>query len=51
MIMLLPGFPYAEQLKPLANEFGLRLVVLFGSNARGTANQDSDVDLGVLSEA
>lgn len=51
MNMLHPGFPSAEQLKPLANEFGLRLVVLFGSTARGTANQDSDVDLGVLSEA
>ena len=49
--MLLPGFPSAEQLKPLADEFGLRLVVLFGSTVRGTANQDSDIDLGVLFEA
>lgn len=29
---------------------GLRLAVLFGSRARGTARPDSDVDLGVLGE-
>ena len=29
---------------------GLRVAVLFGSRARGTARPDSDVDLGVLGE-
>jgi len=44
------GFPSAEQLELLAKTFGLRLIVLFGSTARGVMNQDSDVDLGILSE-
>lgn len=43
-------FPSAEQLKPLAKNFGLRLIVLFGSTARGVMNRESDIDLGVLSE-
>ena len=43
-------FPSAEQLKPLTRKFGLRLIVLFGSTARGVTNRDSDIDLGVLSE-
>lgn len=42
--------PSAEQLKPLAMNFGLRLIVLFGSTARGVMNRESDIDLGVLSE-
>ena len=43
-------FPSVEQLKPLAKNFGLRLIVLFGSTARGVMNRESDIDLGVLSE-
>jgi len=43
-------FPSAEQLEPLARKFGLRLIVLFGSTARGVMNRESDIDLGVLSE-
>jgi predicted nucleotidyltransferase len=37
-----------EQLRPLVDVFDLRLVVLFGSSARGRARQDSDLDIGVL---
>ncbi|MDI6768985.1 MAG: nucleotidyltransferase domain-containing protein [Anaerolineales bacterium] len=43
-------FPSVEQLKPLAKNFGLRFIVLFGSTARGVMNRESDIDLGVLSE-
>jgi len=50
MIEYHAGFPSAEQLKPLAKTFGLRLIVLFGSTARGVTNRESDVDLGVLSQ-
>lgn len=44
----LPALPSTAQLQSLAEEFGLRLVVLFGSSARGRTDQDSDVDIGVL---
>ena len=50
MIKDLRGFPYAEQLQSLAHDFGLRLIVLFGSTARGASGQESDIDLGVLAE-
>jgi len=50
MLENLADFPSAEQLKPLARKFGLRLIVLFGSTARGVMNRESDIDLGVLSE-
>ena len=40
--------PTTEQLRSLAETYDLRLVVLFGSWARGRAGQDSDVDVGVL---
>jgi len=43
-----PALPNATQLQPTAEEFDLRLIVLFGSFARGRAYQDSDVDIGVL---
>ncbi|MBU2610593.1 MAG: nucleotidyltransferase domain-containing protein, partial [Chloroflexi bacterium] len=36
-------FPSVEQLKPLAKNFGLRLIVLFGSTARGVMNRESDI--------
>ena len=45
-----PGFPSAEKLQPLAHDFGLRLIVLFGSSARGASGKESDIDLGVLTE-
>ncbi len=44
------GFPSSEQLKSLSEEFGLRLIVLFGSAARGEMKRDSDIDLGILAE-
>ncbi len=42
--------PTSEQLKPIAQKYGLRLVVLFGSVARGKTHAESDVDVGVLSK-
>ena len=39
--------PGNEELQQLARSFGLRLVVLFGSRARGTAHEKSDYDLAV----
>lgn len=35
----------------LLRALGVRLVVLFGSRARGTQRRDSDVDVGVLMDA
>lgn len=35
---------------PIARRYGLRAVYLFGSYARGTATEDSDVDLLVDTE-
>jgi len=46
----LAGFPSEAQLKPLAEEFSLRLIVLFGSTARGAMTRESDIDLGILAE-
>jgi len=37
-----------DRLQQTAEEYALRLVVLFGSAARGQSRPDSDVDLGVL---
>lgn len=34
-----------EKITPVAKEYGLRQVYLFGSYARGDADEDSDVDL------
>ena len=42
------SFPTSEMLAPIARQFGLRLIVLFGSVARRVANSESDVDLGIL---
>jgi len=39
-----------ERLRAVADEYGLDLVVLFGSHAKGRARVDSDVDIGVWSE-
>lgn len=35
---------------PIAQKYGLRAVYLFGSYARGTATEDSDVDLLIDTE-
>lgn len=35
----------AERVRPIAEKYGLRSVYLFGSYARGDADEDSDVDL------
>ena len=40
--------PTTEQLKPIAERYGLTLIVLFGSWVRGTTHQESDVDVAVL---
>jgi predicted nucleotidyltransferase len=37
-----------DRLQQTAEEYALRLVVLFGSAARGHLRPDSDVDIGVL---
>ncbi len=34
-----------EAIRPIALEYGLKRVYLFGSYAKGTANEESDVDL------
>ena len=34
-----------KRVKPVAEKYGLPLVYLFGSYARGEANADSDIDL------
>lgn len=36
------------QLQALCEEYQLELVVLFGSQAKGTAREESDFDVGVL---
>lgn len=38
----------ARSISPIAKRYGLELVVLFGSQARGNAQMSSDVDLGIL---
>lgn len=35
----------AERVRPVAEKYGLKSVYLFGSYARGDADDDSDVDL------
>ena len=45
-----PTLPTAEELLPVAKKFGVRLVVLFGSAARGKTHAESDIDVGVLME-
>lgn len=39
---------FAGKIAPRAHELGVSKVVLFGSTARGTATEDSDVDVLVL---
>ena len=45
-----PSPPSADQLRSVAAGFDLRLIVLFGSSARGRARQDSDLDVGVFAK-
>ena len=40
--------PSAEQLQPVAEKYGLKLIVLFGSRAQGHTHPGSDVDIAVL---
>ena len=46
----LPAIPTSEQLQPIAQKFGVRLIVLFGSMARGKIHEESDIDIGVLTD-
>ena len=39
-----------QKIRELAETYGLKLVLLFGSQARGTTHQQSDVDIGFLSD-
>lgn len=50
MAAKLPPFPTSKQLRPVAQKFGVRLIVLFGSAARGKVHAESDIDVGVLME-
>ncbi|MBI5842816.1 MAG: nucleotidyltransferase domain-containing protein [Chloroflexi bacterium] len=42
--------PSKKQLQPIAQKYGLRFIVLFGSVARGRVHEESDIDIGVLAE-
>jgi predicted nucleotidyltransferase len=47
----LPFIPPAkDQLQPIAQKYGLRFIVLFGSVARGRVHEESDIDIGVYTE-
>jgi predicted nucleotidyltransferase len=40
-----------EKIEPIARKFNLKLVVLFGSVARGIMRSDSDIDMAVVSDS
>lgn len=42
--------PSPEQLQPIAEQYSLRLIVLFGSQARGGTHAGSDADVAVWME-
>lgn len=42
--------PAKKQLQPIAQKYGLRFIVLFGSVARGGIHEESDIDIGVFTE-
>ena len=44
------ALPTSEMLAAVASRFGIRFIVLFGSAARGKMDEESDVDLGILTE-
>ena len=46
----LPAIPTSGQLQPIAQKFGVGLIVLFGSVARGKIHEESDIDIGVLTD-
>ena len=50
MTAKLPALPASGQLQPIAQKFGVRFIVLFGSAARGKMHEESDIDVGVLME-
>lgn len=37
-----------EKLAPIATEYGVNKILLFGSYSRGTANSDSDLDFYIV---
>ena len=41
----------ASAIRNAARSYPITLTYLFGSHARGTADEDSDVDLGILADA
>lgn len=45
-----PALPTKKQLQPIAKKYGLRMIVLFGSVARGKTHPESDIDVGVYTE-
>ena len=49
MAAKIPTLPSSDQLRPIAQKYGLRLVVLFGSAARGI-QKESGLDIGVLTK-
>ncbi len=44
------SLPTKEMLAPITKQFGLRFIVLFGSAARGKMHEESDIDVGVLTD-
>ncbi len=42
--------PSPEQLQPIAEQYSLRLIVLFGSQAKGQTHPGSDVDVAIWME-
>ena len=50
MTVNLPAIPTSKQLQPIAQKFGVGLIVLFGSVARGKIHEESDIDIGVLTD-
>lgn len=43
-------FPSRRRLRPIAEKYGLRLIVAFGSQVNGHTHPESDVDVAVLAE-
>ncbi len=35
---------------PIARDYGIKRIYLFGSYAKGTENEDSDIDIAVISD-
>lgn len=42
--------PTKKHLQPIAQKYGLRFIVLFGSVARGRVHEESDIDIGIYLE-